>query len=103
MHTPLFQLVERAASDAGFERVGVAPAAHPEMHDLGRFTEWVEAGYAGEMEYLKRRNEEEQYKRASLQQARPGAKSLFVAAINYNPPRPDPSTRHARRKDGCHD
>src|SRR3954453_19095344 len=88
MHTPLFQLVELAASDAGFERVGVAPAAHPEMHDLGRFTEWVEAGYAGEMEYLKRRNEEEQYKRASLQQALPWAQSVIVAAMNYNPPAP---------------
>jgi epoxyqueuosine reductase len=84
----LFQLVERAASDAGFERVGVAPAVHPEMRELERFAEWVDAGHAGEMDYLKRRNDAGEYKRSSLQHALPWAKSVIVAAMNYNPPAP---------------
>jgi epoxyqueuosine reductase len=88
MHTLLLQLVERAASEAGFERVGVAPAVHPEMHELGRFAQWADAGYAGEMEYLKRRNDAGEYKRASLPQALPWAKSVIVAAMNYNPSAP---------------
>ena len=99
MHTPLFQLVERAASDAGFERVGVAPAEHPEMHELRRFAEWVDAGYAGEMEYLKRRNDDGEYKRASLRRALPWARSLIVAAMNYNPRAPR-SIDAARDTDG---
>ena len=88
MHTPLFQLVQNAAADAGFELVGVTPAAHPEMRELDYFSEWIDAGYAGEMEYLKRRSDSGEYKRSSLQQALPWAKSVVVAAMNYNPPAP---------------
>src|SRR5580765_8169278 len=88
MHTPLFQLVQNAASAAGFERVGVSPASHPEMRELEYFSEWIDAGYAGEMEYLKRRSDSGEYKRSSLEQALPWAKSVVVAAMNYNPPVP---------------
>ena len=88
MHTPLFEFVQNAAADVGFERVGVAPAWHPEMRELEYFSEWVDAGYAGEMEYLKRRSDSGAYKRSSLQQALPWAKSVVVAAMNYNPPAP---------------
>jgi len=88
MHTPLFQLVQNAASTAGFERIGVAPASHPEMRELEYFSEWIDAGYAGEMEYLKRRSDSGEYKRSSLEQALPWAKSVVVAAMNYNPPVP---------------
>jgi epoxyqueuosine reductase len=84
MATPLFQFVQLAAVTAGFERVGVAPASHPEMRELQHFIPWIEAGYAGEMEYLKRRNEKGEYKRRSVDQALPWAKSVIVAAMNYN-------------------
>ena len=84
MPTPLFQLVQRAATEAGFDRVGVAPAWDPEMRELEHFAAWVDAGYAGEMEYLKRCSESGEYKRSSLEQALPWAKSVIVAAMNYN-------------------
>lgn len=83
-HTPLFQLIQRSALEVGFERIGVAPASHPEMRELEKFADWVESGYSGEMEYLKRRNEAGEYKRSSLEQALPWAKSVIVAAMNYN-------------------
>ena len=82
--TPLFQLVQRVAADAGFDRIGVAPAWDPEMRELEHFATWVDSGYAGEMEYLKRRSESGEYKRSSLEQALPWAKSVIVAAMNYN-------------------
>jgi len=84
--TASFQVVEQAARAAGFERVGVAPASDPQMRELQQFAPWVESGYAGEMEYLKRRNERGEYKRSSLQAALPWAESVIVAAMNYNPP-----------------
>ena len=84
MLSPLFQLVQRAATEAGFDRIGVAPAWDPEMRELEHFASWVDAGYAGEMEYLKRRNDSGEYKRSSLEQALPWAKSVIVAAMNYN-------------------
>jgi len=82
--TPLLQFIQKSAAEAGFERVGVAPAKHPEMRELERFSVWVDSGYAGEMNYLKRRNESGEYKRSSLEQAIPWAKSVIVAAVNYN-------------------
>ena len=88
VQTNLIRLVQRAAKEAGFERVGVAPASHPEMRELEHFSSWVESGFAGEMEYLKRRNEAGEYKRSSLEAALPWAKSIIVAAMNYNPPAP---------------
>jgi len=80
--------IEQAATAAGFERVGVAPASHPEMRELDRFADWVDAGYAGEMEYLKRRSESGRYKRSSLEEALPWANSVIVAAMTYNPAAP---------------
>lgn len=88
MRTSLFQVVQDAATQAGFECVGVAPASHPEIRELDHFAGWVESGYAGEMEYLKRRNDNGEYKRSSLEAALPWAKSVVVAAMNYNPASP---------------
>ena len=58
------------------------------MLELERFAAWIDAGYAGEMEYLKRRNESGEYKRSSLQHALPWANSVIVLAMNYNPAAP---------------
>ena len=73
---------KRAAKAAGFDRVGVAPASDPEMRELDRFADWVDAGHAGEMEYLKRRSESGKYKRSALAEALPWAKSVIVVAMN---------------------
>ena len=99
MYTPLLQQVQRAAIEAGFERVGIAPASHADMHELEKFASWADSGYAGEMEYLKRRNEAGEYKRSSLERALPWAKSVIVAAMNYNPPAPK-STEPAKSREG---
>ena len=99
MHTALFQLIEGAAKEAGFERFGVAPAVHPEMRELDLFADWIDAGYAGEMEYLKRRNDSGEYKRSSLEHALPWAKSVIVVAMNYNPPAPK-STEPSKASQG---
>ncbi|HKR29273.1 MAG TPA: tRNA epoxyqueuosine(34) reductase QueG, partial [Terriglobales bacterium] len=58
--------------------------------------DWADAGYAGEMEYLKRRSESGKYKRSGLEEALPWAKSVIVAAMNYNPAAPksiEPASR----------
>ena len=99
MATQLFQLLEFAAADAGFERLGVAPASDSEMRELDYFSDWIDAGYAGEMEYLKSRSQSGEYKRRSLEQALPWAKSVVVAALNYNPAAPK-STEPASRTQG---
>ena len=92
-------LRERAA-EAGFDTAGVAPVddihspadsdngAAPSNSsaqlDAQRFAAWVAAGRAGEMEYLKRRDEQGVLLRSSVQVAMPWARSVIVCALNYN-------------------
>ncbi len=63
-----------------------------------RFAEWVEAGRAGEMEYLKRADEAGEFLRGGLRRAIPWAKSVIVCAVNYNAEAPrsiDPAPEDA--------
>jgi epoxyqueuosine reductase len=89
MWTPeLRHWLEKAALEAGFDMVGVAVAAglgNPVAEqEAERFAAWVEAGRAGEMEYLKRRDEAGTLIRSGLQVALPWARSVVVCALNYN-------------------
>ena len=86
-------LRERAA-EAGFDTVGVARVDAADAAadsgesaaqlDAERFAAWVAAGRAGEMEYLKRRDEQGVLLRSGVQVAMPWARSVVVCALNYN-------------------
>ena len=52
--------------------------------DWARFAAWVETGRAGEMEYLKRRDERGVLLRSAVQVAIPWARSVVVCGLNYN-------------------
>ncbi|HEY3990651.1 MAG TPA: tRNA epoxyqueuosine(34) reductase QueG [Acidobacteriaceae bacterium] len=57
--------------------------------DPGRYLEqWIAAGHAGEMEYLKRRNEQGELLRSQVRAAIPWARSVIVCAASYNAPGP---------------
>jgi epoxyqueuosine reductase len=79
--------VTRAATDAGFELMGVAPPS--DAPELQYFPRWIAEGHAGEMKYLEARDEQGRLKRASLAHAAPWARSVVVCAINYNTAQPD--------------
>ncbi len=80
--------VEDSALQHGFSLAGVAPALEaddPLASETGeRFTAWVDAGRAGEMEYLKRRDSDGALLRTSARVALPWARSIIVCALNYN-------------------
>jgi len=61
----------------GFSACGVAPAVSP--HGVHRLAAWLEAGYAGEMEYIARRRAAYTHPQSVLA----GARSLLVLAMNY--------------------
>ena len=68
-----------------------------EAVDANRFSTWIEAGRAGEMEYLKRRDAEGVLLRSDVRVAIPWARSVIICAINYNaaPQRSiDPAPKH---------
>jgi epoxyqueuosine reductase len=74
------------AQKAGFSKAGIAPIPPPgeEVPELSHFEPWIERGYAGEMEYLKRRDDANRLLRSSLSIAVPWARSVIVCAANYN-------------------
>jgi epoxyqueuosine reductase len=78
--------VKQAARDAGFELSGIAPVR--DFPELDRLADWIEAGHAGEMEYMKARHESGRLKRTSLQSTIPWARSVIVCAINYHTAEP---------------
>jgi epoxyqueuosine reductase len=87
VHSSEFKsIVQRAASDAGFDLCGIAPAG--EARELEYFPEWIAAGRAGEMKYMEARDEHGELKRGSLARVAPWARSVIVCAINYNTAHP---------------
>jgi epoxyqueuosine reductase len=84
----LEQSMRECAARAGFDVVGVAAVTgfeeETDRMDAERFAEWVAAGRAGEMEYLKRRDEQGVLLRSAVRVAMPWARSVIVCAMNYN-------------------
>jgi len=80
--------VEQSARAAGFDAAGVAGVRDEEDPDAAReaarFAAWVESGRAGDMEYLKRRDQQGTLVRSGLRTALPWARSVVVCALNYN-------------------
>jgi epoxyqueuosine reductase len=104
-------IVKRAAEQAGFDLVGIAPDVDPP--ELKHFPAWIATGHAGEMKYLEARDDHGDLKRASLARVAPWARSVVVCAINYNTDNPystqvrDPSrgwiSRYAWSREDYHD
>jgi epoxyqueuosine reductase len=74
--------IKRKALDLGFDLCGVAPAS--DLPELGFLREWLDRGFAGEMQYLERGAG----RRADVRHILASAKSVIVAAMVYNTDRP---------------
>ena len=66
--------IAERASELGFAMSGIVRAER--FPELERNDEWLARGYAGEMKYL------EDARRDDPQKAMPGARSVFVCALN---------------------
>ena len=77
-----------AAIAAGFSDAGIADVRDTqESEEQGlsqRFTEWIDAGRAAEMDFLKRTDAAGVLLRSSLSVAIPWARSVIVCVLNYN-------------------
>jgi epoxyqueuosine reductase len=74
--------IRQQALSLGFDLCGFAPAAaYPE---LLYFREWLDSGYAGDMDYLHRSAE----RRMDVTQVLPGARSIIALGTTYNVDRP---------------
>jgi len=73
------------AIEAGFTEAGLVPLPHPAAgRDSDRFVEWTEAGRAGTMRYLERKNEDGQLVRSRIGIPFPWARSAIVCFANYH-------------------
>jgi epoxyqueuosine reductase len=80
--------LDESSRAAGFDVVGVADVRGPHnpaaAQQAARFAAWIDAGRAGEMDYLKRRDESGTLIRSNLRVAMPWARSAIVCAMSYN-------------------
>jgi epoxyqueuosine reductase len=74
--------IKSKASALGFDLCGIARAdSFPELSFL---SEWIEKGYAGEMQWMRRTAD----RRADVRNVVPGARSVIVTGTLYNTDRP---------------
>jgi epoxyqueuosine reductase len=81
--------IEEQARAAGFDLAGVAPVpaegSPEEMQSSRRFADWIGAGRAGEMNWLKRVDAAtDDLVRGDLKRSMPWARSVIICAMNYN-------------------
>lgn len=76
----LSRKVKQKALDLGFDLVGITVVGPSPDYD--RYRRWLEAGYAGEMDYLVRHVEA----KADSRQLLPEANSLILVGLNYAQP-----------------
>ena len=74
--------VKRQAAVLGFDRCGIAPAGA--LPELRFFRDWLDAGHAGEMDYLHRSAE----RRGDVRVVLPSARTVVSFATVYNTDRP---------------
>jgi epoxyqueuosine reductase len=92
--TTLSQVAKANAYALGFDLVGIA-ALGP-VPSAAQFDAWLEAGYAGTMDYLARGAE----KRRDTRLPRPGTTHAIVVALDYGGKEPaGPVARYARGED----
>ncbi len=92
--------VRALSVNVGFTEAGVVALPHAEeARDANRFITWIDAGNAGEMQYLRRANEQGQLVRARVAIPFPWARSAIVCMANYNSAQPK-STGKAPRDAG---
>jgi epoxyqueuosine reductase len=72
--------LRQKGTELGFSVVGIAPAVSPA--GVSRLYDWLEQGYAGEMQYLPRRAAAYQHPDHVLA----GVRSVVMVAMNYKPP-----------------
>ena len=81
----------RLAQAEGFDLAGIVALEAEDRQGTvsgGYLEQWIASGHAGEMEYLKRRNEQGELLRSQVKAAIPWARSVIVCAASYNAPGP---------------
>ncbi len=71
--------IKEQARSLGFELAGIAPAGPAD--DFDRLRDWLDRGFAGEMEYMSRHAEARRHPKSIL----PEVRSVVMLGMNYKP------------------
>jgi len=93
----LSQDIKHKTIELGFDLIGVTDASPVDARQAEIFAEWLESGFAGQMDYMHRNLQ----KRLDPARLFENAQSVIVAGLNYTPPRhkskpPDAATPAGR-------
>lgn len=80
------------ARQAGFDRVGIAPASRLPARALQRYSQWIDSGFSARMGYLHRNQD----LREDPSRLVCGARSVICLAVSYAPGGEDPADAPAR-------
>ena len=75
--------IKQRAIELGFDLVGITDASPIDARHVKRLADWLKAGSAGQMKYM-RRNFEKRINPAKLLE---NAQSVIVVGLNYKPPK----------------
>jgi epoxyqueuosine reductase len=78
----LTDAIKKQAIESGFDLAGITTAAPIQTEQVRHFTNWLNAGFAGDMKYMQR-NLEKRFAPARLLE---NAQSVIVVCLNYTPP-----------------
>ncbi len=78
----LSKSIKCKALELGFDLVGITGAGQIDHDQVERFSEWIEAGFCGQMDYM-RRNCDKRMEPAKLMD---GARSVICVGLNCRPP-----------------
>ena len=84
--------LDRLAAESGFAAAGMTAVPEPgspeDRAERARFDGWIAEGRAGEMDYLKRRDDSGSLLRSSVRIALPWARSVIVCGAGYHADQP---------------
>ncbi len=92
----LAQEIKHKALELGFDLVGITDAPPISAEHVKFFSDWLSAGYAGQMTYMHRNFE----KRINPSELLRGAQSVIVVGLNFKPPRPKHEQNRANAPHG---
>jgi len=92
----LSQAIKQKAIELGFDLVGMTDASPIETEQAHILTEWLESGYAGQMEYMNKNLS----KRLNPTELMKNAQSVIVVGLNFSLPQKEPKPVHQEEPTG---
>jgi len=90
------QDIKQEAIELGFDLVGITDASSVGAEQAHILTEWLESGYAGQMEYMNKNLS----KRLNPAELMKNAQSVIVVGLNFSLPQKEPKPVHQEEPTG---